>query len=168
TGTIVTVAAAPLNQPAGIAVDSSGSLFIADAGNNVVREVIAASGALVTVAGTGTAGSSGDNGLATAAQLSAPAGVAVDASGDLFIADAGNNRVREVLSVAPPSLGALSGTAWTVNQAGFSAVIPVSGGLVPFGNLSVTGLPAGGTASLSCSTITLSRTPTAASVSSLS
>src|SRR5262249_31129548 len=64
------------------------------------------------------------------------------------------------VSVAPPSLGALSSTAWTVSQAGFSATIPISGGLAPFDNLSVTGLPAGGTRSLSDSTITLGGTPT--------
>src|SRR5262249_34169291 len=158
----VTIAGTLLNQPTGVAVDGSGNLFIADAGNNVVREVVQATGALVTIAGTGTAGSGGDDGLATAAQLSAPAGVAVDAGGDPFIADAGNNRVREVQSVSVPSLGALSTSAWTVNQANLSAAIPVSGGLAPFGNLDVSGLPAGVTASLSGNTITLGGTPTAA------
>ena len=67
-----------------------------------------------------------------------------------------------MLSVSVPSLGALSPPAWTVNQAGLSAAIPVSGGLAPYGDLSVTGLPAGVTASLSGNTITLSGTPTAA------
>jgi sugar lactone lactonase YvrE len=175
TGTIATVAgtgaagyggdngpatAALLNRPGSLAVDGHGDLFVADTANNRVREVVPATGAIVPVAGTGAAGSSGDNGPATAALLSAPTGVAVDAYGDLFVADTANNRVREVRAVSSPSLGALSPTAWTVNQAGFNGIIPVSGGLAPFGNLTVTGLPAGLTAALSGSTITVSGTPT--------
>ena len=85
---------AQLNQPAGVAVDASGNLFIADTANNRIREV--SGGAITTVAGNGTAGYSGDNGAATGAQLNRPAGVAVDASGNLFIADTTNNRIREV------------------------------------------------------------------------
>jgi sugar lactone lactonase YvrE len=152
--------AALLQSPARVAVDGSGNLFIADFGNNRIREVLAATGTIVTVAGTGTAGSLGDNGPATAAQLTFPTGVAVDGSGRLFIADQDNNRVREVLSIPAPSLGALSPTAWTVNQSGFSGTIPVSGGLAPFGNLTVAGLPAGLTASLSGSSVIVSGTPT--------
>ena len=112
TGNIITVAgtgtagysgdggpatAALLSGPTGVAVDGSGDLFIADAGNNVVREVVQATGSIVTVAGTGTADYSGDGGPATAAQLSAPAGVAVDGSGNVFVADTANNVIREVV-----------------------------------------------------------------------
>jgi DNA-binding beta-propeller fold protein YncE len=79
-----------------VAVDAGGNLFIADAGNNRIREVIQATGNIVTVAGTGSAGYSGDGGLATSAQLNSPDGVAVDASGDLFIADTGNDCIRKV------------------------------------------------------------------------
>src|ERR1019366_2232004 len=74
--------AAQLRGPAGVAVDAAGNLFIADTANNRIRKV-SASGIITTVAGNGTAGSSGDGGLATAAQLSAPAGVAVDTAGNL-------------------------------------------------------------------------------------
>jgi sugar lactone lactonase YvrE len=88
---------AQLNGPSRVAVDSSGNLFIADTGNNVIREVVRATGNIITVAGNGTAGYSGDGGSATSAQLNAPFGLAVDASGDLFIADAGNNVIREVI-----------------------------------------------------------------------
>jgi hypothetical protein len=88
---------AQLNSPYGVAVSSSGDLFIADTGNNAVREVVQATGNIITVAGTGTAGYSGDGAAATSAELSGPVSVAVDASGDLFIADAGNNVVREVV-----------------------------------------------------------------------
>src|SRR5262249_3764734 len=62
---------------------------------------------------------------------------------------------------AAPTLGALSSTAWTVNQSGVSGPIPVTGGTGPVGGLTATGLPPGLTASLSGSTITLSGTPTA-------
>ena len=89
--------AAELNGPRGVAVDSAGDLFIADIGNNVIREVVKATGDIITVAGNGTAGYSGDNGPATAAELNAPNGVAVDSAGDLFIADGDNNAIREVV-----------------------------------------------------------------------
>jgi hypothetical protein len=87
---------AELNLPEGVAVDSSGNIYIADTGNQVVREVSAATGRITTVAGNGTAGASGDGGLATAAELNTPTGVAVDSTGDLFIADSNNNEIREV------------------------------------------------------------------------
>ena len=89
--------AAELDSPRGVAVDSAGDLFIADNGNNVIREVVKATGDIITVAGNGTAGYSGDNGPATAAELNGPNGVAVDSAGDLFIADANNNVIREVV-----------------------------------------------------------------------
>ena len=89
--------AAELNDPVGVAVDAAGDLFIADTDNNVIREVVKATGDIITVAGNGTAGYSGDNGPATAAELDDPAGVAVDAAGDLFIADTDNNVIREVV-----------------------------------------------------------------------
>ncbi len=89
--------AAELNSPRGVAVDSAGDLFIADNDNNVIREVVKATGDIITVAGNGTAGYSGDNGPATAAELNGPTGVAVDSAGDLFIADTDNNVIREVV-----------------------------------------------------------------------
>jgi hypothetical protein len=84
-----------LGAPWMIAVDKSGDLFIADRNNNVVREVTPA-GIMTTFAGNGTAGHSGDGGEATSAQLNDPIGVAIDAAGDVFISDFGNNVVREV------------------------------------------------------------------------
>jgi trimeric autotransporter adhesin len=86
---------AQLNSPNGLAIDSSGDLFIADTGNNVVRE-ITPNGIITTFAGNGTVGYSGNLGPATQAQLHGPAGVAVDSSGDVYIADSANNVIREV------------------------------------------------------------------------
>ena len=87
---------AQLNFPLGVAVDHLGNLYIADAGNNVIRKVIASTGVIVTVAGNGTPGYSGDGGPATSAQLHNPSGVALDADGNLYIADRVNNVVRKV------------------------------------------------------------------------
>jgi len=89
-------ASAQLNLPIGVAVDSSGNVYIADFGNSRVRKVAASGGAIGTVAGNGSAGYSGDGGLAVKAQLNGPQGVAVDAAGNLYIADTENNAIREV------------------------------------------------------------------------
>ena len=78
----------------GVVVDTMGNLFIADYGNNVIRKV-GTNGIIVTVAGNGTTGYSGDGGAATNAALNGP-GVAVDTMGNLFIADYGNNVIRKV------------------------------------------------------------------------
>jgi len=89
-----------LNQPQGVAVDSVGNLYIADWQNNRIRKV--SNGLITTVAGTGTRGYSGDNGLATSAQLAYPAGVAVDSAGNLYIADTSNSRIRKVSNGRSP------------------------------------------------------------------
>jgi hypothetical protein len=88
---------AQLDTPWGIALDSSGNLFIADYNNCVVREVIASSGLIQTVAGNNALGCgySGDGGPATSATLNYPSGVAVDSHGNLFIADYVNDVIRE-------------------------------------------------------------------------
>jgi sugar lactone lactonase YvrE len=86
---------AQFNLPMGLAMDPAGNLYISDLNNQRIRKV-ATSGIVTTVAGTGTAGSSGDGGLATSAQLNTPYGVAADAAGDLFIADTNNHLIRKV------------------------------------------------------------------------
>jgi sugar lactone lactonase YvrE len=86
---------AKLYGPYDVAVDVAGNLYIADTNNLRIR-MVSTSGIMTTVAGNGSFGSSGDGGAATSAQLAYPSGVAVDASGNLYIADSGNERVREV------------------------------------------------------------------------
>jgi len=95
---------AELRFPRGVAVDGSGNVFIADTGNAVVRRV-GTNGIITTVAGNGTNGFSGDGGLATNANLYSPMAVVIDASGNLFIADSDNERVRKVDT---------NGVIWTV------------------------------------------------------
>lgn len=85
---------AELNYPLDVKLDQSGNLFISDSSNYVVRKV--SGGIITTVAGSGTSGFSGDGGPATSAQIANLQEIAVDFAGDLFLADYGSNRVREV------------------------------------------------------------------------
>lgn len=86
---------AALNYPSGIAVDRAGNIFITDQDNNRVRK-IDTNGTITTVAGSGNHGFSGDGGPATNASMDGPSAVAVDAAGNLYIADTFNDRVRTV------------------------------------------------------------------------
>lgn len=123
TGTISTVAgdgscgysgdngqatSAELNYPSGVSVDSAGNIFIADRSNCVVREVNASSGVITTVAGDGSCGYSGDNGLAASAQLSYPQSLFIDSAGNIYIADSANNAIRMV-SVSTGDISTVAG-----------------------------------------------------------
>jgi uncharacterized protein (TIGR03437 family) len=103
---------AQLDHPKGVAVDAAGNVYISDTYNSRIR-VVAPNGTISTVVGTGTLGYSGDGGLATAAQLNFPAGLSFDTAGNLYIADNGNNVIRQY---APPSL--TSGSLPTINSGG--------------------------------------------------
>jgi sugar lactone lactonase YvrE len=87
---------ASLFNPSGVAVDSAGNLLIADSSNKRIRRLDGTTGIITTVAGNGTGGPSGDGGPATSASLVNPSGVAVDAAGNLLIADSYGNRIRRV------------------------------------------------------------------------
>ena len=102
--------AARLKKPGGVALDAAGNLFIADTWNHRIRKVTPG-GVISTVAGNGTLGFSGDGGPATAAQLNYPSDMAVDAAGNLFIADTGNHRIRKVTPGGVISTVAGNGTA---------------------------------------------------------
>ena len=115
---------AQLNLPTGVAVDTAGNLYIADFGNNRIRKV--AAGTITTVAGNGNSGYGGDGGQAVNATLFTPQGVAVDAAGNLYIADTGNWVVRLV------TIGGVITTIAGTNSAGFSG----DGGPAPRAQLS--------------------------------
>ncbi|MGA2436286.1 MAG: BACON domain-containing carbohydrate-binding protein, partial [Bryobacteraceae bacterium] len=95
-------------DPSGVTVDASGNLYIADTENNVVREV--SNGRITTIAGNGKRGYLGNNGLAVSAELDHPTGVAVDATGEVYIADSWNSVIR-VLGPSPLSAQTASLTA---------------------------------------------------------
>ncbi len=82
------------NSPFSVVVDSTGVLYIADYGNNTIRRV--SNGVITTVAGTGTAGFSGDGGPAINAELNGPTGLSLDSAGNLYVVDSNNSRVRKI------------------------------------------------------------------------
>ena len=87
---------AEINKPEGIAVDALQNIYFADVNNHRIRMVTQSTGLITTVAGNGTAGYSGDNGKATLAGLNRPTGVTVDVSGNIYLSDTDNHRVRVV------------------------------------------------------------------------
>ena len=109
TGSISTIASM-LWYPMGLAVDSSGNVYVAERNNHRIHRVDS-SGTISTFAGTGTAGFGGDGGSATSSMLQYPGGVAVDGSGNVYIADTDNHRIRRVDSSGTISTFAGTGTA---------------------------------------------------------
>ena len=122
--------AAELDDPAGLALDAAyglDDLFIADSGNNEIREINLSGGTIKTVAGNGTSGYSGDGGTATSAELDNPTGVEVDSHGDILIADTGNNLIREVLANGTITTVAGGGSSPSPTYAGPAAGVMLSG-----------------------------------------
>jgi hypothetical protein len=101
--------AATLDSPQGVALDSANNLYIADTHNHRVRKLTASTGIMTTIAGT-TPGFSGDNALATAAQLNLPTALALDSSNNLYLADTGNHRIRKITAAGIISTIAGTGT----------------------------------------------------------
>jgi uncharacterized protein (TIGR03437 family) len=113
---------ASLQTPVGVAVDQAGNVYIADGDNNRIRKV-SAGGIISTFAGNGSEGFSGDGGLAVNAMINIPYDVAADAAGKVYIADAGNNRIRKVstsniiTTVAGTDTNGFGGDGGTATQA---------------------------------------------------
>jgi uncharacterized protein (TIGR03437 family) len=105
---------ARFNSPQGIALDAGGNLYVSDTSNHRVRK-ITKSGQLTTIAGTGEAGFSGDNGPAVKAQLNYPSGITVDGAGNIYVADWINNRIRKI---APDGTISTVAGAGTYNYSG--------------------------------------------------
>ncbi len=126
-GQVSTSASVTLNTPSGVATDGAGNLYIADTGNNAIREIAVSTGIITTIAGNGGQGFSGDGGAATAAELNQPSGVAVDVFGNVLFTDTENARVRAVCAAANSTvLGvscAAAGDIVTIAGIGASSVL---------------------------------------------
>jgi sugar lactone lactonase YvrE len=110
--------AATLNEPAALAVDSRGNLYIADQSNNRVRKIDLTTGIMTTVAGTGETGYTGDGVPATETGVSGPSGLALGPEGDLYIADTFSGRIRRV----DPATGIISTVAGDGGEYRFSGL----------------------------------------------
>ena len=118
--------ASQLNNIQGVAADRLGNLYLSDTSNNRILKVDT-SGIITTFAGTGTAGPSGDGGPATAAQLKTPYGLATDLSGNLYIADYGNGRVRRIAPDGAISTVAGGGTLADAGDGSPATSVPLLG-----------------------------------------
>ncbi len=146
---------AMLSDPVGVATDSAGNVYIADSVNNRIRKVTPA-GIITTIAGTTDYGYSGDGGPALQAQMFSPRGVAVDASGDVYIADTGNDAIRQLTPVnplidsggvtnaasfqpqiSPGALASIFGTAFSIGKYTSVAPYPTSLGAASLGGVGV-------------------------------
>jgi len=121
-GDNIAATSAEVNAPEGVAIDAAGNLYIADYGNDRIRKVSITTGYITTVAGNGTTIYSGDGISATSASLSGPTRVALDGAGNLYIADARHQRIREVFAVTG-TITTVAGTGTAgFNSDGISAI----------------------------------------------
>ncbi len=123
---------ANINEPRLIALDAAGDLYVADQGNHRIRKIARGTNLITTVAGSGAQGFGGDNSAPNAALLSIPQGVAVDAQGNVFIADTGNNRVRKVQAASNVrAVASVSAASYAVQVAADSIVAAFGERLAP-------------------------------------
>ncbi len=131
-----------LDAPFEVALDASNNIYIGDVNSNRIRRIDATTGLISTVAGTGTPGSLGDGSAASAAQLQHPGGIAFDAAGNLYIADATNNKVRKVSAttgiittvagtgIAGTGIDGIAATASKFNNPNYVHIDPVTQNLI--------------------------------------
>jgi sugar lactone lactonase YvrE len=112
--------AASFNGPRSVAVDLAGNVYVADANNNLIREIMPG-GVVTTLAGTDAAGNK--SGAATAATFSYPSGVAVDGAGNVYVADANNNLIREI---SAGTVTSIAGSGYLILTSPFSAPVGVA------------------------------------------
>lgn len=112
---------ASLYNPLGITIDAFGNFYIADTDNNRIRKVNAITGIITTVAGGSATSGLGDGGLATNARLSTPSSVTFDASGNLYIADKGNERIRKV-NISTGVISTVVGSGFNLGDGGLATV----------------------------------------------
>lgn len=149
------ISGAKINSPRGVGVDLAGNVYFADSGNNVIRKVSAATGNISTVVGIfpgtsapATPGATGDGGPATSATLLTPEDVDVDAQGNLYIADQGNNKVRMVYMggaaqaafIAKTNAGVVATVGNIYTVAGGGTAVFISGTVVPATSIAIAGV----------------------------
>jgi hypothetical protein len=116
-------AAALFNSPFGVAADNAGNLYVADAGNDIIRQIVIATGAVTTLAGKAGTGGSAD-GSGPSALFESPYGVAADNAGNLYVADSGNDTIRQIVIAtgAVTTLAGSTGTSGSADGSGPSAL----------------------------------------------
>ena len=134
--------AATFHSPSALAIDAAGNLYISDQQNNCVRKITKATGIITTVAGNGSPGSLGDNGQATAAQLHNNWGIALDGTGNLYITDEDNHKIRKVNSATGIiTTFAGTGTPGNTGNGGLATAadlnVPIGIAVDPAGNVFV-------------------------------
>ena len=124
--------AARISEPRGLAINGESSIFFADSGNNRIR-MISKDGVISTIAGSGALGFGGDTGPASGAQLAFPSAVSADPSGNIFVADTGNARIRILRGRTSPTMKKTpAGVRPTFPAGSFMAQIQARGKLVAF------------------------------------
>ncbi len=118
--------AATFNHPMGVAVDAAGNIYVADTGNNKVRKITSA-GVVTTLAGSGVAGSA--DGTGAAASFNSPTSVSVDFAGNIYVADKGNNKIRQITPSGIVQTWAGTGAAGALDGTGAAAMFNVPAGL---------------------------------------
>jgi sugar lactone lactonase YvrE len=121
----IAATAAELNDPGSITIDATGNIYIGDRNNNRIRKVNI-TGIITTVAGNGTGGYNGDGGAATSSELFYPQGIALDTSGNIYIADATNYRLREVNTLGAINTIAGNGTPYYYGDGGYATACKFS------------------------------------------